>query len=75
MQCNHIGYPACRRAGREDRCSRCGHRTGTRDSAGAWQPPVQTRMLPPWRWPAELAGRRRARRWGAEVTARQAVRP
>jgi hypothetical protein len=41
----------------EARCADCGHRV-------TWNGvvPLATRRKPPWRWPAELARRRRARR-------------
>jgi hypothetical protein len=41
------------------RCTGCGHR-----KAVDGVPPRATRTQPPWTWPGELIGRRRARRAG-----------
>lgn len=38
------------------RCCRCGHRLPVNGV-----PPKATRRMAPWKWPGELAGRRKAR--------------
>jgi hypothetical protein len=66
VPCAH-DWPQSRGRG-EPRCTGCGHRQA-RVINGVTVEPRQTRSLPPWRWPVELAGRAAARRQGRVLRA------